>query len=112
MKGDPSGFLFRVRPGFPCFLEMPYTHCISLVAHRRQTGCSLLHLTLEAAQASQEARSLGLRSGTALDGLGTEVGESIGGAEVAMGGNGACHSRTEVGKDIGDISIDVLRSQV
>jgi hypothetical protein len=23
MKGVPSGFLFRVRPGLPCFLDMP-----------------------------------------------------------------------------------------
>jgi hypothetical protein len=23
IKGVPSGFLFRVRPGFPCFLETP-----------------------------------------------------------------------------------------
>ena len=23
MKGDPSGFLFLVRPGLPCFLDTP-----------------------------------------------------------------------------------------
>jgi hypothetical protein len=55
-------------------------HCEPLVEHRPQIGCSLLHLTFEAAQASQEARSFGLRSLSDLD-LGAEVGTEVG-AEV------------------------------
>lgn len=51
----------------------------------------MLHFTLEAAQASQDARSLALRSGTALEGCGAEVGEKIG-AEVGKVGKGAAHS--------------------
>lgn len=42
-------------------------------------------MVLEAAQASQEVRSLAFRSGTALEGLGAEVGECIGGADVGPG---------------------------
>jgi hypothetical protein len=49
-------------------------HCEPLAEHRAQIGCSLLHLTLEAAQASHEARSLGLRSLSDED-LGAEVGD-------------------------------------
>jgi hypothetical protein len=41
---------------------------------RPQIGCSLLHLTLDAAQASQEARSFGLRSLSDVD-LGADVGD-------------------------------------
>lgn len=55
-------------------------HGEPLVAQRWQIGCSLLHLTLEAAQASHEARSFGFLSGTAFEGWGAEVGEVIGGA--------------------------------
>jgi hypothetical protein len=49
-------------------------HCEPLAEQRAQIGCSLLHLTLEAAQASQEARSFGLRSLSEED-LGAEVGD-------------------------------------
>jgi hypothetical protein len=49
-------------------------HCEPLAEQRAQIGCSLLHLTLEAAQASHEARSLGLRSLSDED-LGAEVGD-------------------------------------
>jgi hypothetical protein len=55
-------------------------HCEPFAEHRPQMGCSLLHLTLEAAQASHEARSFGLRSlsedlGAEVDDLGAEVGD-------------------------------------
>lgn len=81
MKGVPSGFLFLVRPGLPCFLETPYTHCMPLAEHLVQIGRFLLHLTFEAAQASQEARSLSLRS--LLDvGLGAEVGVASVGVDL------------------------------
>ena len=53
-------------------------HCEPLALQRVQMGCSLLHLTLEAAQASQEARSFGLRSaadlGVVVAGRGVDVG--------------------------------------
>jgi uncharacterized protein YunC (DUF1805 family) len=48
-------------------------HCEPFAEHRPQMGCSLLHLTLEAAQASHEARSFGLRSLS--EDLGAEVGD-------------------------------------
>jgi hypothetical protein len=93
MNGVPSGFLFRVRPGFPCFLETPYTHCEPLALQRAQIGCSLLHLTLEAAHASHEARSLGLRS---VFDLGADVGidrRGVAGAEVGRPWvSDGCHS--------------------
>lgn len=54
-------------------------------------GCSLLHLTLEAAQESHEARSLGFRSGTALEGWGAEIGEMVGGVVEGPIANGECH---------------------
>jgi len=62
-------------------------HCEPLAEQRAQMGCCLLHLTLEAAQASHEARSLGLRSCCALvvslvEDLGAEVGEGMGDVEV------------------------------
>ena len=56
-------------------------HCEPLAEHRAQMGCSLLHLTFEAAHASHEARSLGLRSLSA--DFGAEVGDLIEGADVA-----------------------------
>jgi hypothetical protein len=49
-------------------------HCEPLAKQRAQMGCSLLHLTLDAAQASQEARNLGLRSLSDAD-LGADVGD-------------------------------------
>jgi len=65
-------------------------HCEPLALHRVQIGCSLLHFTLEAAQASQEARSLGLRSladlGDVLVWRGVEVGMGW------LGVSGGCHS--------------------
>jgi hypothetical protein len=71
-------------------------HCEPLAKHRPQMGCSLLHLTLEAAQASHEARSLGLRSLSDED-LGAEVGDLVvavdmDGVEVGLWStNGDCH---------------------
>jgi hypothetical protein len=59
-------------------------------------GCSLLHLTLEAAQASHEARSFGLRSlfnedlGAEVGGLITEIRKD--GVEVGLPSTtGDCH---------------------
>jgi hypothetical protein len=73
-------------------------HCEPLAKHLAQIGCSLLHLTFEAAQASQEARSLGLRSLSDEDfGAGAEVGDLIEGADVIgveellSSTIGACH---------------------
>jgi hypothetical protein len=71
-------------------------HCEPLAKHRPQMGCSLLHLTLEAAQASHEARSFGLRSLFNED-LGAEVGDLIteirkDGVEVGLPSTtGDCH---------------------
>lgn len=66
-------------------------HCEPLALHRAQMGCSLLHLTLEAAQASHEARSFGLRSladfGVVVAGRGVEVG-----GMGWLGVSGGCHS--------------------
>lgn len=76
-NGVPSGFLFLVRPGFPCFLETPYMHGELMMEQRAQVGCSLLHLTFDAAQESQEARSFGLLYFLGIDGLGAEVGDDI-----------------------------------
>jgi hypothetical protein len=54
-------------------------------------GCSLLHLTFEAAHESHEARSLGLRS---REDLGADVGDRRGeaGAVGWVMVSGACHS--------------------
>ena len=55
-------------------------------------GCSLLHLTFEAAQASHEARSLSLRS---VFDLGADVGSARGVVGVDLGWlrvSGGCHS--------------------
>jgi hypothetical protein len=49
-------------------------HWEPLAEQRAQVGWSLLHLTLEAAQASQEARSFGRRSRSGVI-LGTAVGD-------------------------------------
>lgn len=54
-------------------------HCEPLALQRAQMGCSLLHLTLEAAQASQEARSLGLRSAADLGVVVAVRGVDVGG---------------------------------
>jgi hypothetical protein len=60
-------------------------HCEPLAEHRWQIGWSLLHLTLEAAQASHEARSLGRRSRSALEeDVGAEVGNRIGGVDMGL----------------------------
>ena len=60
-------------------------HCEPLAEQRWQIGWSLLHLTLEAAQASHEARSLGRRSRSALDeDVGAEVGDAMGGVEMGV----------------------------
>jgi hypothetical protein len=59
-------------------------HCEPLAEQRVQVGCSLLHLTLEAAQASHEARSLGLRSLSA-DDLGAEVGDLMLSVDMVVG---------------------------
>lgn len=63
-------------------------HCEPLAKHRPQMGCSLLHLTLDAAHASHEARSLGRRS---LSDFGAEVGDLTVGDEVGGEEVGACH---------------------
>lgn len=66
-------------------------HWEPLALQRAQMGCSLLHLTLEAAQASQEALSLGLRSVA-------DLGVVVAGRGVDVGGmgwdgvSGGCHS--------------------
>ena len=60
-------------------------HWEPLAEHRWQVGCSLLHLTLEAAQASHEARSFGLRSRSVVI-LETELGD--GNAEEESSGAG------------------------
>lgn len=77
-------------------------HCEPFAEQRAQIGCSLLHLTLEAAQASHEARSFGFLSG--VEGLedpeGTEVGESIGGEGEGPRGKACCHSGLGGVKDI------------
>jgi hypothetical protein len=71
-------------------------HCEPLAKHRPQMGCSLLHLTLEAAQASHEARSLGLRSLSDED-LGAEVGDLVAVVDMEdvqaglLSTNGDCH---------------------
>lgn len=77
MKGVPSGLRFLVRPGLPCFLDTPYTHGEPLAVQRAHKGCSLEHLTFEAAQASHEARSLSLRSLSDLHLLGAAVDEDM-----------------------------------
>ena len=60
-------------------------HCEPVAEQRWQIGCSLLHLTLEAAQASHEARSLGRRSLSALDeDVGAEVGDGMGGVAMVV----------------------------
>lgn len=60
-------------------------HCEPFAEQRWQIGWSLLHLTLEAAQASHEARSLGRRSLSALDeDVGAEVGDAMGGVEMGV----------------------------
>jgi hypothetical protein len=64
-------------------------------------GWALLHLTFEAAQASQEARSFGLRSLSDLD-LGAEVGTEAGpevGPEV--GPDVVAEAGAEVGAEVG-----------
>ena len=66
-------------------------HCEPLTEHLAHIGRSLLHLTFEAAQASQEARSLGLRSLSEVD-LGAEVGDLMVG--VVMAGVDVGLSRT------------------
>src|SRR5690242_2117499 len=38
VKGVPSGFLLRVRPGLPCFLDTPYMHWEPFAEHRWQIG--------------------------------------------------------------------------
>ena len=76
-NGDPSGFLFLTRPGFPCFLETPYMHFVWVWRQRAQFGCSLLHLTFDAAQASHEALSFRFPSRRGVNGLGAEVGVDI-----------------------------------
>jgi hypothetical protein len=102
-KGVPSGFRLRVLPGLPCFLDTPYTHCEPLAVQRAHIGCSLLHFTLDAAHASQLARSF-RRSGTAFDGRGADVGEGLfvklAEVGVEQGGSGACHSWAKGVKDI------------
>lgn len=52
-------------------------HVEPLVVHRAQVGCSLEHLTLEAAQASQEALNLGLRSFACAAPFGADVDEDM-----------------------------------
>jgi hypothetical protein len=71
-------------------------HCEPLAKHRPQMGCCLLHLTLEAAHASQEARSFGRRSLS--EDFGAEVGDlivgdDVGGVDVLLSSTiGICHS--------------------
>lgn len=72
-------------------------HCEPLAKHRPQMGCCLLHLTLEAAHASQEARSFGRRS-LSDEVFGAEVGDltvgvDVGGVDVLLSSTiGICHS--------------------
>lgn len=68
-----------------------------MAAQRAQMGCCLLHLTFDAAQASHEARSLGFRSGTALEDCWADVVESVDMVEVveAEGDGDDCHSCVE-----------------
>jgi hypothetical protein len=110
MNGVPSGFLFLVRPGLPCFLDTPKTHCEPLAEQRTHIGCVFEHLTLEAAHASHEALSFGLRSCDFLGGVegddvgadvGADVGETIGGVVIPRPTvKGECHSELEFVEDI------------
>ena len=60
-------------------------HCEPLAEQRWQIGWSLLHFTLEAAQASHDARSLGRRSLSAfVEEVGAEVGDRMGGVESGV----------------------------
>jgi hypothetical protein len=77
MNGVPSGFLFLVLPGLPCFLETPKIHAEPLAEQRAHIGCSLLHLTFEAAQESHEARSFSFLSLIGKGVFGVEVGEDM-----------------------------------
>lgn len=66
---------------------------------RPHIGCSLLHLTLEAAQASHEALSLGFRSLSDEADLGAEVGEDM--MEIEWSSTmGLCHCEVDGIKDI------------
>lgn len=72
-------------------------HCEPFAKHRPQMGCCLLHLTLEAAHASQEARSFGRRSlsdevfGAEVGAL--TVGDDVGDVVVLLSSTiGSCHS--------------------
>ena len=78
-------------------------HCEPLEEQRAHNGCSLLHFTFEAAQASHEARSFGFRSVAVVDGLGADVGERTGGVEEGHSVNGECQSWVEGGKDIVEV---------
>jgi hypothetical protein len=87
------------------------------VEQRTHIGCVFEHLTLDAAQASHEALSLGLRSCDFLGGvevvdMGADVGETMGGVQVPVIprpiAKGECHSCVEVVQDI--IVIMLVRS--
>ena len=68
---------------------------------RVQIGCSLLHLTFEAAHASHEARSLGLFCLSDEDDFGAEIGEDMTGADVWPSGTmELCHCEVDGVKDI------------
>ena len=76
-------------------------HCEPLVEQRAQIGCSLLHLTLEAAHASHEARSLGLFCLSKEDDFGAEVGEDMIGVDVGPSSTiGLCQCEVDGVKDI------------
>ena len=67
-------------------------------------GCSLLHLTLEAAHISHEARSFSFRSLFADDDLGTEVGEDMVEAVLdPVEPEGECHCKDSGVVDIVDV---------
>lgn len=76
-------------------------HCEPLVEQRAHIGCSLLHLTFEAAQASHEALSLGLRSLSEEDDLGADVGERMIGVDLEWSSTiGLCQCEVDGVKDI------------
>lgn len=76
-------------------------HGEPLTEQRAQMGCSLLHLTLEAAHASHEARSLSLFCLSTEDSFGAEGGRDMRGVDVGPSSTiGLCHCEVDGVKDM------------